>query len=85
VEEGFYGGRQVDIIIRNGEHILLEITSRMHSKDIEKLYRSADDYRTRTGIEPKLMVATSYVSPKVMQKIMGLERRIDIFSYEGEE
>jgi hypothetical protein len=85
VEEGFYGGRQVDIIIRDGEHILLEITSRMHSKDIEKLYRSADDCRSRTGIEPKLMVATSYVSPKVMQKIMGLERRIDIFSYEGEE
>ncbi len=85
VQEGFYGERQVDLIIRNGEHIILEITSRMHPKDIEKLYRSADDYREKTGVEPKLMVATSYVSPKLMQKIMGLERKIDIFSYDSDE
>lgn len=84
VEEGEYGNRQVDVIIRNGEHVMLEITSRMHSKDIGKLYRSADDYRNQTGISPKLMVATSYVSPRLMQTIMGLERPIEIFSYESE-
>lgn len=84
VREGYYGGRQVDIIIRNGEHILLEITSRMHPKDIEKLYRSADDYAKREGVEPLLMVATSYVGPKLMKTIMGLERKIEIFSYETE-
>jgi len=85
VKEGWYGGRQVDVVIRNGEHILLEITSRMHSRDIDKLYRSADDYETQTGVRPTLMVATSYVSPRLMQTIMNLERPIDIFSYEGEE
>ena len=84
VEEGEYGNRQVDVIIRNGEHIMLEITSRMHSKDIDKLYRSADDYRNQTGICPKLMVATSYISPRLMQKIMGLDRPIEIFSFEPE-
>jgi hypothetical protein len=85
VREGYYGDRQVDIIIRNGEHILLEITSRMHAKDIERLYQSADDYRAREGVEPQLMVATSYIAPKLMQRIMGLERKIDIFSYDGDE
>ena len=85
VEEGFYGGRQVDVIIRNGEHVMLEITSRMHSKDIAKLYGSADDYRDRTGVEPKLMVATSYVAPSLMRKLMKLERPIEIFSYDPEE
>lgn len=84
VKEGYYGDRQVDVIIRNGEHIMLEITSRMHSRDIDNLYRSADDYYKREGIQPILMVATSYVSPKLMQKIMGLERPIEIFSYEAE-
>lgn len=84
VKEGYYGGRQVDIVIRNGEHILLEITSRMHAKDIEKLYQSADDYEAREGVRPKLMVATSYVSPKLMQTIIGLPRPIEIFSYEAE-
>ena len=85
VREGEYGGRQVDVIIRNGEHILLEITSRMHARDIDHLYASADDYQDREGIEPLLMVATSYVSPRLMEKIINLERKIDIFSYEGEE
>ena len=85
VREGMYGDRQVDVIIRNGEHVLLEITSRMHPVDIERLCRSADDYREREGVEPALMVATSYISPRLMQRIMGLERRIEIFSYEAEE
>ncbi len=31
------------------------------------------------------MVATGYVSPTLMQKIVGLERPIEIFSYEEEE
>lgn len=84
VEQGEYGDRQVDVIIRNGEHVMLEITSRMHSKDIDKLYRSADDYLDRTGVSPKLMVATSYVAPRLMEKIMGLERKIEIFSYDPE-
>ena len=84
IKEGFYGERQVDVIIQDGEHILLEITSRMHTRDIDNLYRSADDYYRREGVRPKLMVAASYVSPKLMQKIMGLERSIEIFSYESE-
>ena len=85
VREGYYGDRQVDVIIRNGEHVMLEITSRMHAKDINKIYSSADDYKMKEGIEPTLMVATSYISPKLMEKIMGLERTIEIFSYESEE
>ena len=85
VREGYYGDRQVDVIIRNGEHVMLEITSRMHPKDIAKIYSSADDYKKKEGIVPSLMVATSYISPRLMEKIMGLERKIEIFSYESEE
>ena len=85
VREGYYGDRQVDVIIRNGEHVMLEITSRMHPKDIAKIYSSADDYKKKEGIVPSLMVATSYISPRLMEKIIGLERKIEIFSYESEE
>ena len=82
VEQGHYGGRQVDLIIRNGQHIILEITSRMHPKDIAKLYQSADDYRDKIGIDPLLMVATSYISPGLFDKIKELERPIEILSCE---
>ncbi|MEW6007279.1 MAG: DUF3782 domain-containing protein [bacterium] len=84
VKEGYYGGRQVDIIISGDEHILLEITSRMVLRDIKKIYDTADDYKQKEGIEPTLMVATAYISPSLMQKIMGLERKIEVFSYEEE-
>ena len=85
VKEGWYGNRQVDVVIRNGEHILLEITARMKAKDIDNLYRSADDYAAKEGVEPTLMVATSYVSPRLMEKLVKLPRPIEIFSYEDEE
>ncbi len=85
VTEGWYGDRQVDVVIRNGEHILLEITSRMRAKDIATLYTSADDYRAKEGVEPTLMVATSYISPNLMQKLISLPRPIEIFSYEDDE
>jgi hypothetical protein len=85
ITRGFYGGREVDLIIRNGEHILLEITSRMKFSDIEKIFASGDDYKDKHGVDPLLMVATSYISPKLMHKIADLHRKIEIFSYEGEE
>jgi hypothetical protein len=85
VKKGRYGGREVDVVIRNGEHILLEITARMHKHDIRKLYASADDYREKEGIEPTLMMATGYVSPTLMREIVELERPIEIFSYEDED
>jgi len=34
VSKGYYAGREIDVIIRNGEHFLLEITSRMNKNDI---------------------------------------------------
>ncbi|MEW6620318.1 MAG: DUF3782 domain-containing protein [bacterium] len=85
VREGFYGGHQVDIIISGSEHILLEITSRMLTKDIQKIYDAGDDYKQKEGIEPILMVATSYISPNLMKKMVDLKRKIEIFSYEEGE
>jgi hypothetical protein len=31
------------------------------------------------------MAATSYISLKLMQRVMGLPKKIEVFSYEGEE
>ena len=57
--------------MQDGEQMLLEITSRMHAKDIDRLSRSAEDDEQQEGVRPKLMVATSDISPTLMQKIMG--------------
>ena len=84
VSRGHYGDREVDLVIQNGEHILLEITSSAVKKDIEKMNRSAEDYFLKHGIEPKLMLAAVYVSPSVMREITDSPRPIEIFSADEE-
>ena len=75
----------MDIIIRNGEHILLEITSRLMKKDIPAMNRSADDYRNREGVDPLLMAAAVYISPSVMMEVQESPRKIIIFTDDEEE
>ena len=85
VSKGYYGDREVDVVIKNGEHILLEITSAALKKDVRSLNLSADDYFQKTGIQPLLMIAATYVSPTVMREIIDSPRKIEIYSGEEEE
>ena len=80
VTNGVYGGREVDIIIRNGEHILIEVTSSMKKSDIGKIVSSADDYEAKTGISPRIMIAAIYIPPMVMREIVDAKRKVEIFS-----
>lgn len=85
VSRGYFGDREVDLVIKNGEHILLEITSAALKKDVRTLNLSADDYFQKTGIEPKLMIAAIYVSPSVMREIIDSPKKIEIFTDDEEE
>jgi hypothetical protein len=82
VTRGYYGEREVDIVIRDGEHILLEITSSMKKSDVANYSRSATDYKEKTGILPRIMVAAIYISPSVMKEIMASPIPMEIFSIE---
>jgi hypothetical protein len=85
VSRGYFGERELDLVIKNGEHILLEITSAALKKDVRTLNLSADDYLQKTWIDPKLMIAAIYVSPVVMREIMDSPRKIEIFLGDEEE
>ncbi|MDI6751416.1 MAG: DUF3782 domain-containing protein [bacterium] len=85
VTKGYYGDREIDIVIRNGKHILLEVTAGLKSNDIGKLIQSAEDYKEKIGIEPDLMIASPYISPTVMRDILASHKKIEIFSYEDED
>ena len=85
VSRGYFGDREVDLVIKNGEHILLEITSSALKKDVRNLNLSADDYLQKVGVDPKLMIAAVYVSPSVMREILDSPRKIEIFSGDDEE
>ena len=85
VSKGMYGEREIDIVIKNGEHILLEITSAAVKKDVRNLNRSAEDYFQKTGIEPKLMISSIYISPSVMREITDSPKKIEVFTSEEDE
>ncbi len=81
VKRGYYGNREVDIVIRgDGTHILLEVTAALKSSDIPKYIASADDYEAQTGVTPLIMVAAPHIPPPVIKAIINASRPIELFS-----
>ena len=84
VERGYYGDREVDIIIKNGTCILLEITSSMKKTDIDKIILSAEDFEVKTGRPIEAMVAAIFIPPRVMRDLLDARRPIRLFTYDDE-
>ena len=83
VERMELAGREVDVVIRDSEHILLEITGRAHLQDIDKLKASAEDYERRFHIKPRLAIACAYATPTVIKRLA--EEGIELISAEVPE
>jgi hypothetical protein len=83
VERMELGGREVDVVIRDAEHVLLEVTARAHLQDIAKLKASAEDYERRFNIKPRLAIACAYAAPTVVQSLS--QEGIEIISAEVPE
>lgn len=69
-------GEQYDIVIINGEHILLEVTSRATQKITRRLERKRAKYLDETGITPaRVILATAQIHYTVVEKLreMGVE------------
>jgi len=64
-EEGIVFGRpskvEVDLIIKDGEHILVEIKSNIHRSSVSQLWREGLLYRKKKGITPKLAVISPFI------------------------
>lgn len=84
VERGYYGEREVDVVIRNGSRIILELTSALKAGDIPKILASAADYEARNGTKASIMVAAIFIPPSAMRVLLDAPRKIDLFTYEEE-
>jgi chromosome segregation ATPase len=76
-------GRQVDVVIRDAEHVILEVTARAHLQDIDKLKMAARDYEHRFGVRPRLAIACAYITPVVVARL--IEEGIELISAEVPE
>jgi hypothetical protein len=55
---------EVDVVIRDREHLLVEVKSRADSGDVLELARIASLYERRTGVKPRLAIVAGFVSTR---------------------
>lgn len=78
-EEGLVYGHpsvvEVDLLITNREHVLVEIKSSVSRADVYELWRTAKLYEKKTGVKPKLIIVSPFVEPRAKDaaKRLGIE------------
>ena len=85
--EGFVYGYpswvEVDVLVRNSEHILVEFKSYADRSDISELYRIGQLYEKVTKIKPKLLIVASAIRKRAKELAdkLGIECRGEILEY----
>ena len=57
----------VDVLIRDSEHILIEIKSHVRKGDVAELLRISQLYQEKTGVTPRLVIVSPYVDEKARE------------------
>ena len=65
---------EVDVLIKDGEHILVEYKASVDRADVAELYRIGKLYEKVTGIKPKLLI----VSPGIRKRAKELADKLGI-------
>ena len=77
-KDGFVFGHPsvVDVdVVRDGEHVLIEIKSNVDKSDVSILLRKGQLYEKVKGVKPKLAIVSPYVDDKAMEfaREVGIE------------
>ncbi|MFP3306693.1 MAG: DUF3782 domain-containing protein, partial [Thermocladium sp.] len=78
-EEGIVYGHpsiiDVDIAVRNGEHLLIEIKANANRSDVAEIKRVGDLYEKLNGTKPRLIIIAAYTGPgtKELAAKLGIE------------
>ena len=75
-EEGIVYGRpsviEVDVLVKDNVHVLLEIKSRVSKSDVAELHRIGRLYEKKTGIRPRLAIVGGFVDEGALELARGL-------------
>jgi hypothetical protein len=77
--EGFVYGApsviEVDLLIKDKEHILLEVESRVSQEDVSKLSKLGKLYEKITGVKPRLAIIGGFIDRGVneLAEKLGVE------------
>lgn len=79
-EEGVVFGRpaviEVDVVLRDREHILVEVKSSISRADVYQLWRTAKLYERKVGTKPKLVIISPFISDRAGEDAKKLNIRV---------
>jgi len=79
-EEGVVFGRpaviEVDVVLRDREHILVEVKSSISRADVYQLWRTAKLYERKVGTKPKLVIISPFISDRAREDAKKLNIRV---------
>ena len=66
---------EVDVVVKDGEHVLVEVKSSISRGDVYEFWRVAELYRRVTGATPRLVIISPYVDSKARElaESLGIE------------
>ncbi|MCS7108361.1 MAG: DUF3782 domain-containing protein [Sulfolobales archaeon] len=66
---------EVDVVIKDGEHILVEVKSRVDKGDLVELYNIGKLYSEVSGVKPKLLILSAFFARGVLDlaRELGVE------------
>jgi len=70
VIKGRYAKYQVDLLVKDSVHILVDVKSSADDFDVYKLHQLGEIYRSMTGIKPRVILVAAYVREEAMEEAM---------------
>ena len=66
---------EVDVVVRDGEHVLIEVKSRVSRSDVAELRRIGKLYEEVCGVRPKLAIVGGFIDPEAYEAAakLGIE------------
>ena len=65
----------VDVVIKDKRHILIEVKSHVRKSDVAELLRISEVYEEKVGVKPELMIVSPYIDKDAQEfaKIKGIK------------
>jgi hypothetical protein len=73
---GYPSDVEVDVAVRDGEHILIEVKSRVSKGDVAELSRIGKLYEMKEGIKPRLLIIGGFVDEGARK--LAAEAKVEI-------
>ncbi|MBS7287757.1 MAG: DUF3782 domain-containing protein, partial [Candidatus Freyarchaeota archaeon] len=73
---------EIDLLIRDDVHMLVEVKARVQKSDVAELLRVGELYEEKKGVKPRLIIATPTIDEKAYD--FAVSKNIKVYTYLAE-